>query len=84
MNVPTHDIYVIGTSRVLGLNGGGAFWELRLRHDLLRSQVIEYILARARTCPCIRLGSLEEHRANRSDKGCRTVAAFKAHYFADW
>ena len=26
----------------------------------------------------------EEHRANRSDKGCRTVAAFKAHYFADW
>ena len=26
----------------------------------------------------------EEHRANRSDKGCKTVAAFKAHYFADW
>ena len=26
----------------------------------------------------------EEHRANRSDKGCKTVAAFRAHYFADW
>ena len=23
----------------------------------------------------------EEHRANRSDKGCRTVANFRAHYF---
>ena len=28
----------------------------------------------------------EEHRANRSDKGCmrKTIAAFTAHYFADW
>ena len=26
----------------------------------------------------------EEQRANRSDKGCRTIAASKAHYFADW
>ena len=26
----------------------------------------------------------EEHRANRSDKGCKTFEAFKAHYFADW
>ena len=26
----------------------------------------------------------EEHRANRSDKGSKTVAAFKAHYLAYW